>query len=164
MAEGSWLDGLFAGVSYIRSLGVQQVFQKALNFSSAFLVSNNAATGALDISLQPSLECPIAESAAGDVTVGADPDNGIAGSFRVPNGDGSAYAFEVDNAANEIDCRHGIVASGIEVRTGTLGITSEVSAGSVGTPATGFILYVNSADHKLYAKGSSGTVTPLASP
>jgi hypothetical protein len=39
---------------------------------------------------------------------------------------------------------------------------SEIAAPA--TPVTGFVLYVDSADHKLKAKGSSGTVTILANP
>jgi hypothetical protein len=45
-----------------------------------------------------------------------------------------------------------------------LQLTGEVDIGTVPTPAAGFILFVDSADHKLKAKGSAGTVTTLGNP
>jgi hypothetical protein len=165
----NFLDGLFAGIAYVALAGVRQTFAKTINFVSGVTANYNAATGALDLTIalpvSPSTTIPVSDDGAGTVTVGSDPANGIAMAFRVPNDDGSGDAFVVDNSAGEVQATGTIVgAGGVKIAGGYLLITSEVSAGSVATPATGFALYVNSSDHKLYAKGRSGTVTPLANP
>ena len=56
--------------------------------------------------------------------------------------------------------------TGFGMPTGTIvnGVFYLKPVTAPGTPSTGSALYVDSADNKLKAKGSSGTVTTLANP
>jgi hypothetical protein len=166
MADGSpFLDGLFSGFAYLQVAGATVRFSKTLNLAATFTATYNAATNAIDINvLGPSPQIPISDDGAGTVSIGNGSSDGLAVAFVVPNGDSTGEALRVDNATSEVVTPYGLSAAGVECITGSYLILREISAGAVGTPATGFAIYVDSADHKLKAKGRSGTVTSLANP
>lgn len=86
-----------------------------------------------------------------DVSIGY-PD-GIPGVFKIANVDGGGDAIVIDNVDQSILTSYSLTMGGTITMT-------EVSAGVVPTPpSTTQTLFIDSADHKLKRKNSSGTVT-----